>query len=186
MLDTETAWARYLEGNYCMDSDDTAETGNSSVEPAAPCKQRRRSSSWDNEPPQALASHTSTCGALYISTKTKIGYLNQTIPLDSVFWQLPVSQYHIPCEGVIKKQMKFNSASQKALDILRERITKEQETSKVHMEDHVLTHIENPGGRIPFKDVRKISAGLCKKDVTSYRAKRKGAFYNCLDRKSVV
>ena len=33
--------------------------------------------------------------------------------------------------------------------------------------------------KLKFKDVRKINVGLCKKDLTSYRTKRKGAFYNC-------
>jgi TATA-box binding protein (TBP) (component of TFIID and TFIIIB) len=37
----------------------------------------------------------------------------------------------------------------------------------------------NPEGRIKFKDIRKISIGLCKKDIVSYRTKKKSAFYNC-------
>ena len=48
---------------------------------------------------------------IYISTKTKIAYLNTTIPLNDVFWKIPVKHYYSPCECVIKKQMKFNTAN---------------------------------------------------------------------------
>ena len=184
MLDTETAWQRYLEGTYGLEDDEVGgeqeDKGHApKTTPARPDKQRRRSASWGSEPPTALACHESECGPLYISTKTKIGFLNQTVPLDHVFWQIPVAHYHLPAEGVIKKQMKFNCGSQDTLTALCAQAKGEQVRSGAHLEEHVLTHLENPGGRIPFKDVRKISVGLCKKDVTSYRAKRKGAFYNC-------
>ena len=42
-----------------------------------------------------------------------------------------------------------------------------------------MTSINNPNGRIKFKDIRKISIGISKKDIMSYRCKRKSAFYNC-------
>jgi hypothetical protein len=42
-----------------------------------------------------------------------------------------------------------------------------------------MTSINNPNGRIKFKDIRKISIGVSKKDIMSYRCKRKSAFYNC-------
>jgi TATA-box binding protein (TBP) (component of TFIID and TFIIIB) len=37
----------------------------------------------------------------------------------------------------------------------------------------------NPNGRIKYKDIRKVSIGLSKKDIISYKCKKKGAFYNC-------
>jgi len=40
-------------------------------------------------------------------------------------------------------------------------------------------NIDNPNGRIKFKDIRKVSIGISKKDLTSYRSKKKSAFYNC-------
>jgi hypothetical protein len=43
----------------------------------------------------------------------------------------------------------------------------------------VIEHIDNPDGRIKFKDQRKISVGICKKDILSYRSKKKRAFFNC-------
>ena len=36
-----------------------------------------------------------------------------------------------------------------------------------------------PEGRIKYKDQRKISIGVCKKDLLSYRSKKKRAFFNC-------
>ena len=44
---------------------------------------------------------------------------------------------------------------------------------------NIITNIDNFNGRIKFKDVRKISIGLCKKDILTTRAKQKSAFYNC-------
>ena len=55
------------------------------------------------------------CGSLYVSTKTKISYLSHKINLADVFWKVSVIPYHIPCEGVVKKQMKFNSLCEEEL-----------------------------------------------------------------------
>jgi hypothetical protein len=48
-------------------------------------------------------------GEIYISTKSKIAYLNHTFNLNKIFWNIPIISYSNPIEGVIKKQMKFNS-----------------------------------------------------------------------------
>jgi hypothetical protein len=42
-----------------------------------------------------------------------------------------------------------------------------------------MTSINKPSGRIKFKDIRKITIGISKKDIMSYRSKKKQAFYNC-------
>lgn len=114
------------------------------------------------------------CSDIYISTKTKIAYLNQKIDLGKVFWKLPVVSYHVPTEGIIKKQMKFNSTSEVELSNITTKIPLD-----CHVDQFIITQIINPDGRIKFRDVRKISIGLCKKDIISYRGKQKGAFYNC-------
>jgi hypothetical protein len=49
----------------------------------------------------------------------------------------------------------------------------------VHFDQQIITSINNPSGRIKFKDIRKISVGVSKKDIMSYRCKQKSAFYNC-------
>lgn len=111
---------------------------------------------------------------IYISTKTKIAYLNKTIDLKSIFWSVPTISYSTPINGVIKKQMKFNSTTKEELEFIQDKIKDEP-----YYEEHVITHIDNPAGRIKFKDIRKISIGISKKDILSYRCKKKSAFYNC-------
>lgn len=111
---------------------------------------------------------------IYISTKTKIAYLNTHIDLKDVFWKIKVIPYALPCNGIIKKQMKFNSTVQEDLDFINEKLKHE-----TYFEEHIITHIDNPTGRIKFKDIRKVSIGISKKDIMSYRCKKKSAFYNC-------
>lgn len=111
---------------------------------------------------------------IYISTKTKIAYLNTPIDLKEVFWQVPVIPYAKPVNGVIKKQMKFNSLDKEELTYIQNKLTKE-----TYFEENIITHIDNPTGRIKFKDTRKVSIGVSKKDLLSYRCKKKSAFYNC-------
>jgi hypothetical protein len=50
---------------------------------------------------------------------------------------------------------------------------------EVCVEENVITSINNPTGRIKFKDIRKVSIGISQKDLMSYRCKKKSAFYNC-------
>lgn len=129
-----------------------------------------------NIKPDSIKKLIPKCSDIYISTQTKIAYLNQAINLTKVFWAVPVLQYQDSLEGVIKKQMKVNSISKEEVDIVDD-LTKA--TKGVVITD-IISKIDNPNARkIKFKDVRKINVGLCKKDLTSYRTKRKGAFYNC-------
>ena len=111
---------------------------------------------------------------IYISTKTKIAFLNQPIDLKQMFWIIPVLQYMEPKNGVIKKQIKFNSITEEELFDIQNRLKSEK-----HYEEQIITSINNPTGRIKFKDIRKVTIGLSKKDIMSYRSKKKSAFYNC-------
>jgi len=111
---------------------------------------------------------------IYISTKTKIAYLNQYIDLKTVFWKIPTILYTTPLNGVIKKQIKFNSSTEQELIDIQDRLKKE-----VYFSEFIITSINNPSGRIKFKDIRKITIGISKKDIMNYRSKQKSAFYNC-------
>jgi len=111
---------------------------------------------------------------IYISTKTNISYLSMPIDLKTVFWKIPIIPYSRPENGVIKKQMKFNSLTQEELDDISERLKGEE-----CVDENIITSINNPNGRIKFKDIRKVSIGVSKKDLMSYRCKKKSAFYNC-------
>ena len=115
------------------------------------------------------------CSPIYISTKTKISYLNKNeIDIKKVFWNIPILDYSSPNNGIIKKQIKYSSTSKEEVDA----ITHNLEDVKYY-EEQIIEHIENPDGRIKYKDQRKISIGICKKDILSYRSKKKRAFFNC-------
>ena len=114
------------------------------------------------------------CSPLNISTKTKISYLNYPIDLKKVFWAIPLIKYHEPLVGVIKKQMKFNSLTPEEVDEILDEKAKYD-----YVDDYIINQVHATDGRNKFKDVRKVSIGICKKDITSYRCKRKSAFYNC-------
>ena len=123
------------------------------------------------------------CTPIYISTKTNIAYLNNPIDIKNVFWDIPTIYYSNPEEGIIKKQIKLNSLSADELKDIQTRLKNEK-----YFEEHIITHIDNTNSensyndhskRIIFKDIRKISIGLSKKDIMSYRNKKKSAFYNC-------
>jgi len=110
---------------------------------------------------------------IYISTKSKIAYLTKEVDL-KVFWNIPVISYVEPRSGVIKKQIKINSKTKEELELVQEKLKNE-----LYYEENIISHIDNPNGRIKFKDVRKITIGISKKDIMSYRSKKKQAFYNC-------
>jgi hypothetical protein len=110
---------------------------------------------------------------IYISTKSKIAYLEQPVEL-KMFWDIPIIPYATPKNGVIKKQIKFNSKTADELAEIQEKLKRE-----IYFEENVMSHIDNPNGRIKFKDIRKITIGMSKKDIMSYRIKKKQAFYNC-------
>ena len=116
------------------------------------------------------------CGEIYISTQTKIAHLNQAIDLNDIFWQMPIIKYQEHKEGIIKSQMKVNSLNKVEVEQLEEKI----KACKNLINVDIIHKVDNPNARkTKFKDVRKINIGLCKKDLISYRTKKKGAFYNC-------
>lgn len=114
------------------------------------------------------------CSDIYISTKTKIAYLNSNINLEEVFWKIPILDYNINREGVIKKQMKFNILTRDAKEIILDKVNNNY--NGLYKEILTLSYLDNE--KI-FKDVKKISIGICKKDIINQRSKKKSAFYNC-------
>jgi hypothetical protein len=110
---------------------------------------------------------------IYISTKSKIAYLNIAIDLN-IFWDIPIISYNTPTNGVLKKQMKFVSLSEEQVQFIENKLKNE-----TYYEQYIISHIDNPNSRIKYKDVRKISIGISKKDIMSCRIKKKQAFYNC-------
>jgi len=117
------------------------------------------------------------CSEIYISTKTRTCELNSIIDLYKIFWKLNVIKYHEPREGIIKKSMKFNCNNEEEVKVLEENLIKYKEPN---MLVNIISQVNQiKGDKKKFKDVRKIDMGLCKKDLISFRKKKKGAFYNC-------
>ena len=115
------------------------------------------------------------CDDLYISTKTKVLFLNQSIDINTIFWKIPVIEYWKPETGVVKKQMKIVSKTPE--DFIE---YTEKKKDIPYYSEHIIKQINNPNARrIKFKDERKITIGISKKDIMNCRGKVKNAFYNC-------
>ena len=124
-----------------------------------------------NRPDQVCPTPTN----LYISTKSLINYLNSPIDINNLFWKIQITPYATPKECIIKKQIKFTFLTKELLCEMEEKLKNE-----LYVDTQIIHSIDNPAGRIKFKDVRKVSVGISKKDITTRRSKKKGAFYNCL------
>ena len=93
---------------------------------------------------------------LYISTKTKVLFVNQQIDINTVFWKIPIVEYWKLEAGVIKKQMKIVSKDPKEYEELQARLV-----DVGYYLDNVIKQIDNPSARrIKFKDERKITIGI--------------------------
>ena len=116
------------------------------------------------------------CESLYISTQTKIFYLNVNfIDVDNIFWNLPILDYGIPQMGIIKKQMRMIFKTPEEYEIYSQKIL-----SIPYYTEKIIKQINNPNARkIKFKDERKITIGISKKDIMNCHGKEKKAFINC-------
>ena len=115
------------------------------------------------------------CDELFISTKTKVLFLNQGLNINDIFWKIPITEYWRPHSGVIKKQMKIVSKTPEEYEEYRSKLE-----GIPYYTESVIKQINNPAARrLKFKDERKITVGLSKKDIMNCRGKVKNAFYNC-------
>ena len=151
MNSVDEAWDKFLSGNDdCLVSESSA------------------------EPVLSVVEDIPTCSDIYISTKTVISYLNQPIDLKKVFWLMDIIPYTEPRVGIVKKQMKFNSTTPAEIEYIEQKQKQYEYSCPV-----IIHHIENPTGIIKYKDSRKVSVGIARKDLITCRANKKGAFYNC-------
>jgi hypothetical protein len=115
------------------------------------------------------------CDELYISTKTKVLFLNQPIDIQTIFWNIPVIEYWRPIMGVVKKQMKFVAKTEEEYNEYRKKLE-----GVPYYTENIIKQINNPQARrLKFKDERKLTVGISKKDIMNCRGKVKNAFYNC-------
>ena len=111
---------------------------------------------------------------LSISTQTKVLFLNCLIDIENIFWKIIIMEYWKPENGVIKKQIKIISKNKE------EYIAYTLKLKEIKMYDEqIIKQIDNPLSRsIKFKDERKLTIGISKKDILLSN-KRKNAFFNC-------
>ncbi len=155
LMNCDDAWSAFINNEY---SDDTNEGINEDI----------------NDKNYLDEQEIPKCSQIYISTKTKIAYLNKSIDLKQCFWKIPIIPYYKPDNGVIKKQIKYNfTSNEESIEI--DNILKKEDI----VEQYSISKIDNPDGKVKYKDIRKITVGVCKKDILCYRNKKKSAFYNC-------
>jgi len=153
-MELEEQWKHFMNGGKVDETSSISDTNQS------------YRSNIKEDPPE--------CTKLKISTKSKILYLNQRFVLETLFWKVPIIDYDSENEGVIKKQMKFNFTCPDQVNLFEEKI-KNESSVKIS----ILNQINNPSGRVAFKDVRKVDVGYCKNDLLKPNKTSKSAFYNC-------
>lgn len=164
-INLDDEWASYMENEN--NSDDEIEETKIDPNVIESYINMSNVSKYENiEPPEPTPIH--------ISTKSEIFNLNVTVDLET-FWKIPIIPYSIASEGCIKKQAKINSKSAEELEEVKSKLANE-----IYYQEHIISHIDNPYGRIKFKDVRRISIGISKKDLINNSNKKKHAFYNCI------
>ena len=115
------------------------------------------------------------CQELSISTKTKVLYLNTPIEIEEIFWNIPIVPYWQPKDGVLKKQIKIISNTKEEYEQYNQKL------KNIHYYvENILKQVDNPNlKKNKFKDERKLTVGISKKDIMNSRGKVKNAFYNC-------
>ena len=115
------------------------------------------------------------CDELNISTNTKVVYLNKEVDIYNVFWKLPIIPYHSKQNGIVKKQIKIVCNTKDEFEVYQQNIKNER-----FCNEYIIKQIDNPDARrIKFKDERKLTVGISKKDLMTTKIKQKSAFYNC-------
>ena len=103
---------------------------------------------------------------IYISTKTKIAFLNTEIDLYKIYWLLPILQYHIPECGILKKSIKYNCHTPEETKVLDSILS----NLKGDYMSTILSSINIKTKKtFKYKDTRKIDIGISHKDIASYK-----------------
>jgi TATA-box binding protein (TBP) (component of TFIID and TFIIIB) len=118
---------------------------------------------------------------LYISTNTKVIYLNQKIDAIDLFWKLSLIEYWRPAEGIIRKQAKIVSTTKEDFVNLSRRLEDLRTNHGQFITENIMFHGDNNDKRGgSFKDDRKVTIGVSRKDIMNCRGKVKQAFMNCI------
>ena len=92
-------WEKFISSSYDDEYSDNIEELNTISNENISFTTSDRMDSSNEEIPKATE--------IYISTKSKIAYLNREIDLKEIFWNIPIVPYAMPKNGVIKKQILF-------------------------------------------------------------------------------
>ena len=99
-MDIDDEWDNYLKGSELDFEEEEEEAGNNGTN--------------NIEAPE--------CEDLYISTTTKVLYLNSAIDIYNIFWELPVIDYFKPEDGIVKKQMKIVSKTPEEYEVYKQKL----------------------------------------------------------------
>ena len=118
---------------------------------------------------------------LHFSTRTQSMRVNCSLDIEHIFWNLPVIDYWKPEEGIVKKEMKQIIESKEDFEFYEQRKARLfEENPNILFREKVSKHIDNPHARKKkFKDVRKVSIGIIKRDIINAKKRDKNAFSNC-------
>jgi len=118
---------------------------------------------------------------LHFSTRTQSMRVNCALDIEYLFWNLPVIDYWKPEEGIVKKEMKQIIESKEDYEQYEQRKTRLfEENPQILFREKVSKHVDNPHARKKkFKDVRKVSIGVIKRDIINAKKRDKNAFSNC-------
>ena len=153
-------WLQFCSNNYYQYEGELAEVVENNIEP-------NKSKNVEFIDLQNDDTSIPKSTELYISTKTKIGYFEKELDIANIFWKIDVIPYQQISKGIIKKQMKIATNDEKYIAFVDSVVAS---TPNCELLD--LSKGKN-------KYVKKISIGTSKKDLVSYRTKKKSAFYNC-------
>ena len=170
-------WSNFL-ANQSDNRFGSTITSNYSAEPinTKSCLDNKLSNNNSNEDGGSIMSITAPeCEDLYISTTTKVLFLNQSIDIYNIFWNIPIIDYWQPESGILKKQIKIVSNTPEEFADYQSKLQNIR-----YYNENIIKQINNPSARrLKFKDERKITVGMSKKDIMNCRGKVKNAFYNC-------
>lgn len=169
MTNVDDEWERFMMSQNGIGTETSEEIFSSGASAA------KSSSETTDGIPTENTDAIAECEELYISTKTKVLFLNHPIPIQTIFWKLPVIKYSSQSDGIIKKQMKIVSNTPEEFEQYMENIKNIE-----YYVENIVKQVNNPTARrLKYKDERKITIGMSKKDIMNCRGKTKNAFYNC-------
>lgn len=165
------------QSNHQTNNQPSHRTNNQPNTPPPPPPSTASLKSKENTPatPPAVVEYVKPY-ELIISTKTKVLFLSKPVDIFNIFWKIPIVDYWKPEKGVIKKQIKIVSKTKTELEEYQSKLV-----DLNYYQENIIKQIDNPNSRsIKFKDERKITVGMSKKDITVQRSRVKNAFYNCM------